>query len=105
MNNSFDPKTCRYSSQWRMDNALIGVDRSLIGDNFKRYSLEEMKLSKYWSKPKGDSADSDWEDYGSNLAKDIMPEIILEIKQGDATKFEIISWLKEQYKKMWQSKK
>jgi len=98
MDNTFDPKTCRYSSEYRTNSVLIG-------DNFKRYALEEMKLSKYWSKPKGDSADYDWDDYGSVLAKDIMPEIVEEIKRGNATKFEIISWLKEQYKKTWQLKK
>jgi len=61
----------------------------------------ELSASKYWSKPKGDSAESDWESYGKQVIQDSMPEI----KMGKTPVSEVTSAVKDLYLKMWKSKK
>jgi hypothetical protein len=86
----------RYSSKY-----VARMDNSSDLNQLLSYAKSELQDAKYWSKPKGDNPNNDWEDYGKVLIQDILPEI----KMGKTSTSEAIAAIKDLYVKMWKLRK
>jgi hypothetical protein len=81
------------------------ADKNQAMKSWVAYVGHEITDSKYWSKPKGDSAENDWQDYGKQLVQDIMPEIKIAAQDTGEPVSKLIDHIKTTYLLLWKSRR